>query len=55
MHKGLGVALTLCLLLVGWVESQGQCTKPTPWTIGEKTPMDDSLGKVTVVALLQAS
>lgn len=55
MHKGLGVALTLCLLLVGWVESQGQCTKPTPWTIGEKTPMNDSLGKVTVVALLQAS
>lgn len=55
---GLGIILALCLLPGGGAESQGdnpQCKKPPDWYVGERSPMLDSAGSVTVVALLQAS
>eukprot|EP00062_Callorhinchus_milii_P016114 gi/632967083/ref/XP_007899782.1/ PREDICTED: selenoprotein Pa-like [Callorhinchus milii] len=58
MPTSLGLALTLCLLLLGWVEGQvngTQCTKPPQWRIGENYPMKNALGTVTVVVLFQAS
>uniref|UniRef100_A0A4W3I011 Selenoprotein P N-terminal domain-containing protein n=1 Tax=Callorhinchus milii TaxID=7868 RepID=A0A4W3I011_CALMI len=51
MPTSLGLALTLCLLLLGWVEGQvngTQCTKPPQWRIGENYPMKNALGTVTL-------
>uniref|UniRef100_K7F0S1 Selenoprotein P N-terminal domain-containing protein n=2 Tax=Pelodiscus sinensis TaxID=13735 RepID=K7F0S1_PELSI len=58
MWGGLGLALVLCLLPGGGTESQGssaRCKEPPEWKIGEHSPMLNSRGSVTVVALLQAS
>ena len=58
MWRSLGLALALCLLPSGGAESQGQssaCYKAPEWYIGDQNPMLNSEGKVTVVALLQAS
>lgn len=58
MWRSLGLALALCLLPYGGAESQGQssaCYKAPEWYIGDQNPMLNSEGKVTVVALLQAS
>uniref|UniRef100_H2ZVW4 Selenoprotein P n=1 Tax=Latimeria chalumnae TaxID=7897 RepID=H2ZVW4_LATCH len=58
MWTGLGLLLALCVLSRGRAESQGKstrCKEPPTWYIGEENPMLESRGKVTVVALLQAS
>uniref|UniRef100_A0A8C6R6C0 Selenoprotein P N-terminal domain-containing protein n=1 Tax=Nannospalax galili TaxID=1026970 RepID=A0A8C6R6C0_NANGA len=58
MWKGLGLALALCLLPYGGTESQDQspvCKPPPAWSIKDQNPMLNSMGRVTVVALLQAS
>uniref|UniRef100_A0A452R8V8 Selenoprotein P N-terminal domain-containing protein n=1 Tax=Ursus americanus TaxID=9643 RepID=A0A452R8V8_URSAM len=56
MWRSLGLALALCLLPWGGTESQGQssfCKQPPAWSIGDQSPMLNSGGSVTVVALLQ--
>lgn len=59
MWVWLGVLGALCLLPGGGAESAaggGTRCQPAPdWKIGEATPMKDAEGRVTVVALLQAS
>uniref|UniRef100_G3TLW1 Selenoprotein P N-terminal domain-containing protein n=1 Tax=Loxodonta africana TaxID=9785 RepID=G3TLW1_LOXAF len=58
MWRSLGLALALCLLPWGGTESQVQssfCKQPPAWKIREEDPMLNSIGSVTVVALLQAS
>lgn len=58
MWGGLGLALALCLLPGGGTGSQGQsslCKQPPAWTVRGQDPMLNSVGSVTVVALLQAS
>uniref|UniRef100_A0A7N5JEY1 Selenoprotein P N-terminal domain-containing protein n=1 Tax=Ailuropoda melanoleuca TaxID=9646 RepID=A0A7N5JEY1_AILME len=58
MWRSLGLALALCLLPWGGTESQGQssfCKQPPAWSIRDQSPMLNSGGSVTVVALLQAS
>ncbi|MGH0192522.1 UNVERIFIED_CONTAM: hypothetical protein FKN15_017265 [Acipenser sinensis] len=58
MWTGLSLVLALSLLPGGRPESEGEgshCKKPPDWTIREESPMLQSLGQVTVVALLQAS
>uniref|UniRef100_A0A4X2JVP5 Selenoprotein P N-terminal domain-containing protein n=1 Tax=Vombatus ursinus TaxID=29139 RepID=A0A4X2JVP5_VOMUR len=57
MWRGLGLALALCLLPFGGTESQVQsvrCKEAPRWHIQDQEPMLNSLGRVTVVALLQA-
>jgi hypothetical protein len=54
----LSLLSALCLLPGGGAESQGggpQCQLPPDWKIGEVMPMKEAEGRVTVVALLQAS
>uniref|UniRef100_A0A8C4Y207 Selenoprotein P n=1 Tax=Gopherus evgoodei TaxID=1825980 RepID=A0A8C4Y207_9SAUR len=58
MWGGLGLALVLCLLPGGGTENQGSrahCKEPPGWQIEETSPMQNSRGSVTVVALLQAN
>lgn len=58
MWKSLGLALALCLLPWRGTESHipsSICKQPPSWSIAEQDPMLNSLGSVTVVALLQAS
>uniref|UniRef100_A0A6I8PIN2 Selenoprotein P N-terminal domain-containing protein n=1 Tax=Ornithorhynchus anatinus TaxID=9258 RepID=A0A6I8PIN2_ORNAN len=57
MWQGLGLALALCLLPGGGAESQSassHCKEAPRWQIRDQDPMLNSLGTVTVVALLQA-
>ncbi|MBN3283103.1 SEPP1 protein, partial [Polyodon spathula] len=58
MWTGLSLVLALSLLPGSRPESEAEgrrCKKPPEWTIGEENPMQESLGQVTVVALLQAT
>jgi len=54
----LSLLSALCLLPGGGAESQGggvRCEQSPDWKIGAATPMKEAEGRVTVVALLQAS
>lgn len=55
----LSVLITLCLLHGGGAESDDgggpRCQLPPAWKIGEVDPMKGAMGRVTVVALFQAS
>ncbi len=58
MWACLSLLITLCLLHGGGAESDGggpRCQLPPAWKIGEVDPMNGAMGKVTVVALFQAS
>lgn len=58
MWACLSLLLTLCLLHKGEAESDGggpRCQLPPAWSIGEEEPMKGAMGRVTVVALFQAS
>uniref|UniRef100_A0A8C8E1C4 Selenoprotein P N-terminal domain-containing protein n=1 Tax=Oryzias sinensis TaxID=183150 RepID=A0A8C8E1C4_9TELE len=58
MWAGLTLLLALCLLHGGGAESEGggpRCQPPPAWKIGEVDPMKESMGRVTVVALLKNS
>lgn len=58
MWKCFNVLLTLCLLHGGGAESDGggaRCQIPPGWQIGDVDPMKEAMGRVTVVALFQAS
>uniref|UniRef100_A0A8C6UVT4 Selenoprotein P N-terminal domain-containing protein n=1 Tax=Neogobius melanostomus TaxID=47308 RepID=A0A8C6UVT4_9GOBI len=53
-----GLLLALGLLHGGGAESEGggpRCQTPPTWKIGEVEPMKEAMGKVTVVALFQAT
>ncbi|MBN3307896.1 SEPP1 protein, partial [Amia calva] len=54
MWTGLGLVLALALLPVGRAEREAggsRCKEAPPWTIGSQSPMSDSVGQVTVVAM----
>lgn len=58
MWKALSLTLALCLLAGCRTESDvngARCKLPPDWKIGESEPMKEALGRVTVVAFLQAS
>ncbi|KAL7883929.1 hypothetical protein AOLI_G00066990 [Acnodon oligacanthus] len=58
MWAGLSVALALCVLGGCSAESEpdgARCKAAAEWKIGETEPLKESLGRVTVVAYLQAS
>lgn len=58
MWACLSLLLTLCLLQGGGAESDGggpRCQPPPAWKIGEVNPMGEAMGRVTVLALFQAS
>lgn len=58
MRACLGLLLTLCMLHGGGAESDGdgpRCQQPPLWKIGELEPMKEATGRVTIVALLEAS
>lgn len=58
MWACLSLLVTLCLLHGGGAESDGggpRCQLSPAWKIGEVDPMREAMGRVTVVALLQAS
>lgn len=58
MWKALSLTLALCLLAGCSAESEtdgARCKLPPVWKIGEEEPMKNALGRVTVVAYLQAS
>ena len=58
MWAWLSLLLALGLLHGGGAESEGggpRCQTPPSWKIGEVEPMKEAMGKVTVVALFQAS
>uniref|UniRef100_H3DGX7 Selenoprotein P n=1 Tax=Tetraodon nigroviridis TaxID=99883 RepID=H3DGX7_TETNG len=57
MRACLGLLLTLCMLHGGGAESDGdgpRCQLPPTWKIGDLEPMTGAMGRVTVVALLDA-
>lgn len=58
MRACLGLLLTLCMLHGGGAEGDGdwpRCQLPPSWKIGDLEPMKGAMGRVTVVALLDAS
>lgn len=58
MWACLSLLVALCLLHGGSAESEGGgpgCQLPPDWRIGELEPMKGVMGRVTVVALLEAS
>lgn len=58
MWAGLSLLITLCLLHGGGAESDGggpRCQLPPAWNIGSVEPMKEAMGRVTVVALFEAS
>lgn len=58
MWACLSLLVGLCLLQGGSAETDGggpRCQPPPDWKIGELQPMKELMGRVTVVALLEAS
>ncbi len=58
MWKTLSLTMALCLLVGCSAESETdapRCKLPPVWKTGEEEPMKNALGRVTVVAYLQAS
>lgn len=58
MRACVSLFLALCMLHGGGAESDGdgpRCQPPPSWKIGDLDPMGETMGRVTVVALLDAS